>query len=138
MCMSEIVALLPPFHRKHHIKPGLERNPMFLTFVFGAVLRMFTFKKTSARELDHIWRSVYLLVILMVTRGGCSTILPQSELSSLKELNLVRGTFQVSNRILSLQHHLNPFHKQCTYTPVPDSGGDDDTDTPETNPVQEN
>jgi hypothetical protein len=95
------------------MKPGLERNPMFLTFVFGAALRMFTFKKTSARELDHIWRSVYLSAILMVTRGGSFTILPQSELSSLNELNLMRGTFQVSNTILSLQHRLNPFHKQC-------------------------
>ena len=60
----------------HLMKHSLAANLISLCCVFGAVLLMSWFRRTSnlLGDLDHIWRSVFSLGILRVTRHGSSTV----------------------------------------------------------------
>src|SRR3977135_897583 len=85
------------------MRPGSSANLMSLIFVFGAVLHMSLFRRTSAALFNPTWRLVFLLVIPLDTRAGSSTIPLQRNTSSLSGLNLMNASFL--DLASTLQHH---------------------------------
>src|SRR5277367_4314992 len=120
------------------MKPGLERNPMFLTFVFGAVLVAYVHIQKDKRKGIGSHMEKCIFVGYPDGYKGWMFSNPTTKRTIISERAEFDERYFPGLKHDSLTPALFEPLPQTMYAPVPDSGGDDDTDTQETNPVQEN